>query len=146
MFSEFKVNCKSLFCFSFKYFSSQLQHFFRFWRVLYCRFESGVHPRENLDEVVLATADHSRSLEDHINFLQKVCGYCLDLIVVTLRFVFINIYVFPQKVNVIKQIVSNSKDKIKGFVEDQLERVTLNDKSSEQVIYCWLCFFYESRV
>lgn len=44
----------------------------RFWRGLFCRFENGVHPREILEDVVLATVDHSSSLEDHINFLQKV--------------------------------------------------------------------------
>lgn len=44
----------------------------RFWRGLYCRFESGVHPRENLEEIVLATADQNSSLDDHINFLHKV--------------------------------------------------------------------------
>ncbi|XKL64032.1 hypothetical protein PGB90_004118 [Kerria lacca] len=44
---------------------------FRFWKGLYCRFENGVHPREKIDEIVLAMTDHNNSLEDHINFLQK---------------------------------------------------------------------------
>lgn len=79
----------------------------RFWRGLYCRFESGVHPRENVEEIVLATANNSSSLEDHINFLQK-------------------------KVNILKQIVSTSRDKIKGFVEDQLDKVNLDDRSQDQ--------------
>lgn len=39
---------------------------------MYCRFESGVHPRENLNDLLLATCDHSSSLEDHIKLLQKV--------------------------------------------------------------------------
>lgn len=27
----------------------------QFWRGLYCRFESGVHPRESIADVILAT-------------------------------------------------------------------------------------------
>ena len=44
----------------------------RFWRGLYCRFENGVHPRESLADLLIATRDHSSSLEDHIRLLQKV--------------------------------------------------------------------------
>lgn len=44
----------------------------RFWRGMYCRFESGVHPREPLGDLLLATCDHSYSLEDHIRYLTKV--------------------------------------------------------------------------
>ncbi|KAF5300008.1 hypothetical protein FQR65_LT09264 [Abscondita terminalis] len=43
----------------------------RFWRGMYCRFESGVHPREPLGDLLLATCDHSHSLEDHIKYLTK---------------------------------------------------------------------------
>lgn len=46
--------------------------FYRFWRGMYCRFESGVHPREPLGDLLLATCDHSSSLEDHIKYLTKV--------------------------------------------------------------------------
>lgn len=46
--------------------------FIRFWRGMYCRFESGVHPREPLGDLLLATCDHSHSLEDHIKYLTKV--------------------------------------------------------------------------
>lgn len=46
-------------------------HNIRFWRGLYCRFESGVHPRESIADVLLATRDHSTSLEMHISHLQK---------------------------------------------------------------------------
>lgn len=44
----------------------------RFWRGMYCRFESGVHPREPQGDLLLATCDHSYSLEDHIRYLTKV--------------------------------------------------------------------------
>lgn len=44
----------------------------RFWRDMYCRFENDVHPREPLGDLLLATCDHSSSLEDHIKLLQKV--------------------------------------------------------------------------
>lgn len=43
----------------------------KFWRGMYCRFESGVHPREPLGDLLLATCDHSSSLEDHIKYLTK---------------------------------------------------------------------------
>lgn len=43
----------------------------RFWRGMYCRFESGVHPREPQGDLLLATCDHSYSLEDHIKYLTK---------------------------------------------------------------------------
>uniref|UniRef100_A0A8D8QWN0 Phosphatidylinositol-3,5-bisphosphate 3-phosphatase n=1 Tax=Cacopsylla melanoneura TaxID=428564 RepID=A0A8D8QWN0_9HEMI len=43
----------------------------RFWRGMYCRFENGVHPKENLADVLLATRDHTSSLDDHVKFLQK---------------------------------------------------------------------------
>ena len=42
----------------------------KFWREMYCRFESGVHPREPIKEILHASADHSTALKDHINLLQ----------------------------------------------------------------------------
>lgn len=39
---------------------------------MYYRFESGVHPRESVDEFLLSTADHSFSLDDHVKYLTKV--------------------------------------------------------------------------
>lgn len=38
---------------------------------MYTRFENGIHPREPLSDLLLATCDHSSSLEDHIRFLTK---------------------------------------------------------------------------
>ncbi|XP_067141955.1 myotubularin-related protein 6 isoform X3 [Centruroides vittatus] len=43
----------------------------KFWRGMYNRFENGVHPREPLSDMLVATKDHITSLEDHIQFLQK---------------------------------------------------------------------------
>lgn len=43
----------------------------KFWRGMYCRYESGVHPREPLGDLLLATLDHTYSLEDHERFLKK---------------------------------------------------------------------------
>ncbi|XP_024082511.1 myotubularin-related protein 8 isoform X2 [Cimex lectularius] len=43
----------------------------RFWRGMYCRFESGVHPRESVSESLLVASNHSNSLEEHIKLLQK---------------------------------------------------------------------------
>ncbi|KAK5644181.1 hypothetical protein RI129_008026 [Pyrocoelia pectoralis] len=52
----------------------------RFWRGMYCRFENGVHPREPLGDLLLATCDHSHSLEDHIKFLTKKISSVKSLI------------------------------------------------------------------
>ncbi|XP_013105153.1 myotubularin-related protein 6 isoform X2 [Stomoxys calcitrans] len=43
----------------------------KFWRGMYSRFESGVHPREPLGDLLLATKDHTTSLEDHVQHLTK---------------------------------------------------------------------------
>ncbi|KAJ8938721.1 hypothetical protein NQ318_005575 [Aromia moschata] len=43
----------------------------KFWRGMYCRFESGVHPREPQADVLLAAADHSFSLDEHVKYLSK---------------------------------------------------------------------------
>ncbi|XP_030749831.1 myotubularin-related protein 6 [Sitophilus oryzae] len=43
----------------------------RFWRGMYYRFESGVHPRESMADLLLATSDHSFSLDDHVKYLTK---------------------------------------------------------------------------
>lgn len=44
----------------------------KFWRGMYSRFDSGVHPRENLSDLLLASKDHCASLEDHVQHLTKV--------------------------------------------------------------------------
>ncbi|KAH1028043.1 myotubularin-related protein 8 isoform X2 [Dendroctonus ponderosae] len=43
----------------------------RFWRGMYYRFESGVHPRESTGDLLVTTADHSFSLDDHVKYLAK---------------------------------------------------------------------------
>uniref|UniRef100_U5EVV2 phosphatidylinositol-3,5-bisphosphate 3-phosphatase n=1 Tax=Corethrella appendiculata TaxID=1370023 RepID=U5EVV2_9DIPT len=43
----------------------------KFWRGMYSRFESGVHPREPLGDLLLASKDHCSSLEDHVQHLTK---------------------------------------------------------------------------
>lgn len=45
--------------------------YIRFWRELYCRWESGLHPRESLSELMVAAKAHLNSLDDHIRLLQK---------------------------------------------------------------------------
>lgn len=44
----------------------------KFWRNMFCRYESGVHPREPIDELLTSTKDHNASLEDHVQHLTKV--------------------------------------------------------------------------
>ncbi|KAK2169771.1 hypothetical protein LSH36_7g15017 [Paralvinella palmiformis] len=43
----------------------------RFWRGMYCRFDSGVHPRENILDIVCVLKDHTRSMEDHCMLLEQ---------------------------------------------------------------------------
>lgn len=47
----------------------------RFWRAMYCRFENGVHPREHVFDILLATSEQTKSLDDHVKFLQKRLSY-----------------------------------------------------------------------
>ncbi|CAL8081785.1 unnamed protein product [Orchesella dallaii] len=44
---------------------------FKFWRELYCRWESGLHPRESLSDLMVAAKSHLNSLDDHIRLLHK---------------------------------------------------------------------------
>lgn len=46
---------------------------------MYCRFESGVHPREVMSDMLLALCDHSASLEDHIRLVSKVRSDCMPV-------------------------------------------------------------------
>ncbi|XP_076315839.1 myotubularin related protein 6 [Tachypleus tridentatus] len=62
---------------------------FRFWRGMYNRFENGVHPREPLGDLLLATKDHISSLEDHVILLHKVMIFVTKLIEVRHLIVFI---------------------------------------------------------
>ena len=47
----------------------------RFWRGLYCRFETGAHPREPVIDLLGLTACQTSSLEDHGRQLTKTIGY-----------------------------------------------------------------------
>lgn len=39
---------------------------------MYNRFETGVHPRDEIKDILSAAKDHSASLEDHVRLLEKV--------------------------------------------------------------------------
>ena len=39
---------------------------------MYNRFENGIHPRENIVDILSTARDHSASLEDHVQLLEKV--------------------------------------------------------------------------
>ncbi|XP_076467720.1 phosphatidylinositol-3,5-bisphosphate 3-phosphatase MTMR8-like isoform X2 [Babylonia areolata] len=43
----------------------------KFWRGMYNRFENGIHPRENIVDILSTARDHSASLEDHVQLLEK---------------------------------------------------------------------------
>lgn len=44
----------------------------RFWRGMYSRHESGVHPREALADVLRAGAEHTNALRYHTTYLTQV--------------------------------------------------------------------------
>ena len=44
----------------------------RFWRGMYNRFETGIHPRDEMKDILSAARDHTSSLEDHVRLLEKV--------------------------------------------------------------------------
>lgn len=52
----------------------------KFWRGMYSRFESGVHPREDIGELLLTSKEHAASLEDHVQHLTKRIGNFKNLI------------------------------------------------------------------
>ncbi|XP_053399742.1 myotubularin-related protein 8-like isoform X2 [Mercenaria mercenaria] len=43
----------------------------RFWRGMYNRFETGIHPRDQIKDILSAAKDHSSSLEDHVRLLER---------------------------------------------------------------------------
>lgn len=43
----------------------------RFWRLMYNRFDLGVHPRESCQDLLSVTFNHIQSLQSHIRYLQK---------------------------------------------------------------------------
>lgn len=43
----------------------------KFWKGMYNRFENGIHPRDQVSDILAAARDHSSSLEDHIRLLEK---------------------------------------------------------------------------
>jgi myotubularin-related protein 6/7/8 len=43
----------------------------KFWRNFYNRFESGIHPKESIDDLMVVTYNHILSLERHIRFLES---------------------------------------------------------------------------
>lgn len=42
----------------------------KFWRNFYNRFESGIHPKESIDDLMVVTYNHILSLERHIRYLE----------------------------------------------------------------------------
>lgn len=44
----------------------------RFWRSMYNRFDTGIHPRESVDDLMYVSLKHIQSLEEHIKFLEEV--------------------------------------------------------------------------
>ncbi|KAK3099384.1 hypothetical protein FSP39_003635, partial [Pinctada imbricata] len=43
----------------------------KFWKGMYNRYETGLHPREHISDTLSAAKDHSTSLEDHVRLLEK---------------------------------------------------------------------------
>ncbi|XP_052076365.1 myotubularin-related protein 6-like isoform X1 [Mytilus californianus] len=43
----------------------------KFWAGMYNRYENGIHPRENIVDILSSASDHCASLEDHVQLLEK---------------------------------------------------------------------------
>ncbi|KAG5889272.1 hypothetical protein JTB14_007034 [Gonioctena quinquepunctata] len=52
----------------------------KFWSGMYCRFESGIHPREPQADMLLATSDYVFSLDEHVKYLSKKLSTVKSLI------------------------------------------------------------------
>ncbi|CAH1174176.1 unnamed protein product [Phaedon cochleariae] len=57
----------------------------KFWRGMYCRFESGIHPREPQADLLLATSDYASSLDEHVKYLSKRLSLVKSLISKTME-------------------------------------------------------------
>lgn len=57
----------------------------KFWRSMYCRFESGIHPREPQADLLLVTSDYVFSLDEHVKYLTKRLSSVKSLITRTVE-------------------------------------------------------------
>lgn len=97
----------------------------KFWRGMYSRFESGVHPRENIGELLLTSKEHSASLEDHVQHLTKVCIE---------KWLFgdeSNTKFLPQRIGNIKNLISKSAKKLQTNSASLLQNATGKSFSSD---------------
>lgn len=49
------------------------------WSAMYNRFDTGLLPRENINDVTLSTMEHVGILEAHLASLQSVCIFLLKI-------------------------------------------------------------------
>jgi hypothetical protein len=132
---------------------------------MYCRFESGVHPREPLGDMLLAICDHSSSLEDHIRLLQKVYYTFHIFFLNSIEILIINEF-FPslQRITFLKEKleesgvkkrdstsisstkeVSDVEEKIEDCMIDNkvlYEKESLTSKVSHQFFFCFFVFLF----
>lgn len=55
--------------------------FCSFWRGLYCRYETGPHPKELWEEVAGSLRQQNVCLQDHIKYLEQVLSLSLLLFI-----------------------------------------------------------------
>lgn len=50
----------------------------QYWRGFYNRFESGIHPKESISDLMVVTYNHILSLERHVQYLERVSELCFS--------------------------------------------------------------------
>lgn len=89
---------------------------------MYGRFESGVHPREPLGDLLLSSRDHCTSLEDHVQHLTKVSISTIELIDLKIH----DLFVYFQRITSFKNLISKSAKKLHNAARPK-ELVEIND-------------------
>lgn len=94
---------------------------FKFWKGMYQRYDVGLHPREQIADVLSAAKDHSDSLEDHVSLLEKrVTQIC--------RILGKSEDVIQKKLNggVSMESLDNLKETEDNIMEEKSEKIPIN--------------------
>ncbi|CAG5121603.1 unnamed protein product, partial [Candidula unifasciata] len=92
----------------------------KFWKGMYNRFENGLQPREHIMEIISAAKDHSSSLEDHAQLLEKRVTQICRLLGKSDETIYRKLQGFP------------SMDSIDGFLSSHIGDASIISKSSYQ--------------
>ncbi|EZA54228.1 hypothetical protein DMN91_000584 [Ooceraea biroi] len=118
------------------------------WRNLYFRFESGIHPRETCEDLLLTIHDHTSSLEDHVKLLLKRINFLGQILSTNAnntqrkeKHKFDNKFMKETLSETIIENTANHDEKLKAKLktnqlENELKTVALEWKSSRNMEEC----------